>query len=288
MSRIALSCFSALLTALWCVAAVTVQAQTPPAESPKTEDTGGVNNCVECHNGLAGRYRKPVEEWRTSVHSKAGNSCVTCHGGNPDEGDKDKAKDKKFDFIGRPDKKTITDFCGRGGCHATALEQFKRGPHYQSVLKTSQPSCTTCHGVHGIQRSSIDIITDKACTGCHPVEYSRDILKMIAGIDKSLGGIRRDLDFLKEKHAEVGEVEKRLNDTRHLFHQLVHVFSRDDMKTTRRIIELETRNLENEMTSKVALIRRLDLLYIIMVFFGLIIVLGMTFYTIFMYSRRRT
>ncbi len=249
----------------------------------------GKNQCIQCHEGFGGKLGAPVTEWKRSVHAKAGNECNICHGGNPDETDKKLAKDKKFDFAGRPDNKTITDFCGRGGCHQTALEQFKRGPHYQSVLKTGRPSCTTCHGVHDIQRSSRSIMTDSMCAaqGCHQAGYSRELVKTVYGIDDGLAALDKNVKYLKEKQGETAMLEKRIAATRHLFHQLVHVFSSEDMKTTKRIIDLEIVNLQNDIGGKVVLIKRLDMLFLIMVVFGLLIVVGVSSYTIFMYSRRR-
>jgi len=254
----------------------------PPAVNPEKG-----NSCIDCHSKLTGNLRQPVLDWKKSVHAAVGNRCNICHGGNPDMKDKNQAKSVKYHFIGKPNKKTVTEFCGRGGCHAVDLEQFKQGPHYQAVLKTGVPNCTTCHGIHEIHKTSIKVISETSCSKCHPVAYSREIIKMITDIDASISVIKKRTEFLRSKHAEVTDIENRLSDTRHLFHQLVHVFSREDMKSTKRIIQLEVRNLDENTESKVTQIKRLNMLYIIMVFFGLIIIIAILFYTIIMYTKRR-
>ncbi len=253
-------------------------------ESPSPEEG---NSCLDCHENLKGRLYQPVVEWKKSVHYTVGNKCNLCHGGNPAINDAELSKSREYHFIGKPDKDVITDFCGRGGCHATALIQFKKGPHYQSVLETNQPNCTHCHGVHNIQRSSVNIITEKDCTGCHSVEYSRAIVEDIKSIETSIDSIQENINFLEKKYADVSDIQERLDRTRHIFHQLVHVFSAEEMKTNKRILELEIENLERDSLTKVAMLKRLDIFYIIMAAFGLSVIVGISFYTIYMYSKRR-
>ncbi|OHD66712.1 MAG: hypothetical protein A2176_11255 [Spirochaetes bacterium RBG_13_51_14] len=244
--------------------------------------------CASCHERLPDSIlKKPVAEWRASVHAGGGTKCSLCHGGDPGINNKALAKSKKANYIGAPDKKVISEFCGRAGCHATALEQFKRGPHYLSVQKTTEPSCTTCHGVHGIQRSSIEVISAKSCSACHTAEYSKDLVGLIAGIDRGLSEIDTNVKYLTDRHAEVQKIQDRLNNARHLFHQFVHVFSRHEMEYTKKILEIEIENLDSETKMKVSSIRRMDLLYIAMTMFGLVIIVGISIYTLVMYSKRR-
>lgn len=244
--------------------------------------------CVICHEAQdTERLKKPVAEWRSSVHNAAGKRCEACHGGNPTLNDKLLAHALKSNFRGKPDRKKGTEFCGREGCHVKATEQFRRGPHYLSVMKSGEPGCVTCHGAHNIQRSSIDVISEKSCTACHPADYARDIVKLIGEIDRGIGRIDGNLAVLADKRADVKSLQNRLGNTRHLFHQMVHVFSREDMETTQRIITLEIASLEEETTTKVSSLQRLDLLYLVMLGFGLAIVAGVSIYSAVMYSRRK-
>jgi hypothetical protein len=246
------------------------------------------NYCVSCHEAEAkGSLKKPVAEWRKSVHATAGKQCTSCHGGDASVNDKVKAKSKLANFIGKPNKKAISEFCGRTGCHVLALEQFKRGPHYQTVLKNGEPGCASCHGTHNIQRSSIDVITVESCTACHTADYSKEIISVIAGTDRNFTAIQKNIQFITEKQGEVQKLQERVNNARHLFHQFVHVFSKQDMESTRKILEMEMQSLDSETRIKVASIRRLDVLYLAMLVFGLAIVGGITTYSIIMYGKRR-
>ena len=244
--------------------------------------------CVACHEAEGNqRLKKPVAEWRKSVHVTAGKKCSLCHGGDPTVNDRVKAKSKLANFIGKPDKKAISEFCGRTGCHILALEQFKRGPHYQTVQKTGKPGCSSCHGTHNIQRSSIDVITVESCVSCHPANYSKDIISVIAGIDRNFSAIDNNLNYITGKQGEVRKLVGRVNNARHLFRQFVHVFSKQEMETTKKILEIEIQSLDSETRIKVASIKRLDVLYLAMLVFGLAIVGGISTYSIVMYGKRR-
>jgi hypothetical protein len=260
-----------------------LSAEEPAGPQPPDEK----DYCARCHEGLAGKLKKPVAEWRASVHSGAGNRCSLCHGGNPSAKDKARAHSLKDNFAGRPDKKLIAEFCGKAGCHATALEQFRRGPHYLSVQKSGEPGCIACHGVHKIQKSSIDVMSTGSCTACHPAEYTKDMITLISGFERGIDGIDANIKDLTDKHADVRKLQDRFNNARHLFHQFVHVFSRQDMESTRKILEMEIASLDNDAKSKVSTIRRMDVLYIVMLIFGLGIVLGILTYTIVMYGKRK-
>jgi hypothetical protein len=244
--------------------------------------------CVICHEQQTqDRLKKPVAEWRASVHGTAGKRCESCHGGNPALNDRLLAHALKSNFRGKPDRKKDTEYCGRDGCHVKAAEQFKRGPHYLSVMKSGEPGCVTCHGSHKVRRSSIDVISEKSCTACHPADYSRDIVKLIGEIDRGISRIDGNLVLLADKRAEVKALQDRLNNTRHLFHQMVHVFSREDMETTKRIVELEIASLDTETIAKVSSIQRIDMLYLVMLGFGLFIIGGVSIYSAVMYGRRK-
>jgi len=244
------------------------------------------SKCVVCHSTLSGKLKKPVSLWEKSVHAKNGNECNICHGGNPNSMDKAVAKSSKFNFVGKPDNKKIVAFCGRDGCHATALEQFKRGPHYQSVLKTREPSCISCHGIHNIQKSSLQIINDKSCSKCHPAKYAKAIVKSISVIENDISSIQSNIDYLTKKNINISKFQKNLDRARHLFHQMVHVFSKEDIKSTKTIIELQLQNLKSESKQQVGFSKRLDIFYIMMVIFGLTIAILFVVYTMFMFIRR--
>lgn len=256
------------------------------AEETAPADAGEKDRCLECHGGLDGDAAKPVGEWRASVHA-GGKKCFFCHRGNPDAADKMAAHARKDGFIGKPDNKDVPDFCGREGCHSLALEQFRRSPHYRSVQTRGVPHCGTCHGFHAIRKSSVGIIDEETCATCHAAGTIRENIGMIAEIDRGIAEIDENITFMEEKHADVRVLRERLDSVRRIYHQLVHVFSRAELETSRRVLDLEMTGLGADVRSKVSSIRRLDALYITMLVVGLAIIAGVSIYTLVMYSRRK-
>jgi hypothetical protein len=252
------------------------------------EPSNDKDYCVICHEQQAKKSLKnPVAEWRASVHALKGGTCGFCHGGDPGVDDKIKAKSRLANFIGRPDKKKISEFCGRDGCHSASLEQFKLGPHFQSVHRTGEPGCTTCHGVHNIRRTSIGTISAGSCVACHSAKYSKEIIAFITGLDRRINNIDKNAALLAEQHVDVRGIQDRLKRVRQLFSRFVHVLSRQDMDSTKNILEIEIAGLDSETKSKVTSIQRIDMLYNIMVIFCLGVIAGFLIYIIVMYSRRK-
>jgi hypothetical protein len=248
----------------------------------------GGNSCIVCHENLKEKnLNKPVFDWISNIHNTKGNNCNICHGGNPDSNDIKIAKSKEFHFVGKPDKKIITDFCGRGGCHVEELSDFKRSPHYAEVLKTNKPNCTHCHGVHNIKQSSIRIIDGEVCAGCHSADHSKNVVSIMSTLEQNIDGIDNNIKVLKQKNVNVDNLATRLNRTKRLFNQMVHVSSKNEMTSTKTIIELEIKNLEMESRGFSGILKRLDLLYKLMVAISSVIIVIVSGYTIYMLSRRR-
>ncbi|MDY6935391.1 MAG: multiheme c-type cytochrome [Spirochaetota bacterium] len=261
------------------------------AKNGEKEDSQAVgdesNSCIDCHIKLKGKLRSVVLEWQRSVHAKKGNKCHICHGGNPNSSDKKLSKARDYDFIGRPKKDEIINFCGRSECHSKAFYQFKKSPHYQSVIDSGDPNCTSCHGKHNIQKSSIHIISDKTCSGCHSVEYSREIIDSIFKIENDINDIQKKIDYLASENTDVKELTNLHWMAIHLFHQLVHVFSRDEMEFTKKILDLEVQSLKSALDTKIALVKRLKLLYNLTIINIIIISVGFIIYILWGNVRRR-
>lgn len=245
------------------------------------------NSCIECHRKLQGGLSSAVIEWQGSVHAKKGQSCTVCHGGDPNAPDKKLAKSKTAGYLGKPNGKKIDELCGRGECHQTATREFRKSPHFGSMKKTGKPGCADCHGSHNIQRSSINIISDKTCSDCHSVEYSREVISLIFSLEKSINSLDKSIEIMEEKSADVADVKDGLQRTKHLYHQMVHVFSREDMQFTKKILELELKSLTNTVELKLSTMERLDFIYISTVIFCLLVTVGIAAYTIWMYSQRK-
>jgi hypothetical protein len=78
-----------------------------------------------------------------------------------------------------------------------------------------------------------------------------------------------------------------LDKIKNLFYQLVHIFSREDMKTTKRIIDLSLKNITTEVDTKILLTKRLKILYLVMLILGLSAIIITAIYSIMMFSKRK-
>ena len=77
----------------------------PAGAQNRPEPPDEKDYCVICHEGQeVERVKKPVAEWRSSVHGGAGKRCSSCHGGNPALNDKLLAHAPASGFRGRPDR----------------------------------------------------------------------------------------------------------------------------------------------------------------------------------------
>jgi len=75
-----------------------------------------------------------------------------------------------------------------GNCHTMEYKYFQTGPHADSLRLTGEPSCTHCHGNHGIKATGIDEIIGRItdnCQECH--EIGSKAWDLGRKIDESLG-----------------------------------------------------------------------------------------------------
>ena len=148
---------------------------------------GQNNSCIECHSQLGGNLTKPVEGYKNDIHATENLSCADCHGGDPSASNAESAMDPAKGFLGKPKYKDIPAFCAR--CHSNPVYMRSYNPnlatdqeseYYTSkhgeLLKkgnTKVATCTSCHGVHGIQSvnnpvASVYILNIPAtCAKCH-------------------------------------------------------------------------------------------------------------------------
>jgi predicted CXXCH cytochrome family protein len=142
-----------------------------------------------CHVALpSAALSTPARDFfGTDVHREKGFTCVDCHGGDPKETDKIKAKAKATGYKGTISGQMVIASCAR--CHSDAAFMRKYAPkqrvdqateyatsvHGQQLAKgdTKVATCVNCHGAHGIR-----LVSDAkapvyasnvaaTCTKCH-------------------------------------------------------------------------------------------------------------------------
>lgn len=128
------------------------------------------NACVTCHQGLApslGAVHN-FNDWNGSVHARKGITCERCHGGNPNEGNAQKAHQGILKSTHRESPlyfTAIPETCGR--CHAAELEEFKKSYHYKELKRSGRgPNCLTCHGSMAIRIFEVKQL-EQSCSLCH-------------------------------------------------------------------------------------------------------------------------
>lgn len=120
-----------------------------------------VQLCLQCHGSETSRDPSDPWNYREDVHGRAilgatnprAPTCINCHGAHR---------------AAVPEESGIQMICGN--CHTKEYEFFQAGPHGRSSQLTGEPSCTSCHGYHGISAAGIDEIIGKItdnCQGCH-------------------------------------------------------------------------------------------------------------------------
>ncbi len=149
-----------------------------PSKDPgsMTNVSNIVKTCNRCHSDIEFVRQHalgtiiPGEEFKRSVHGKTGEvTCTSCHGSH----NLRSLIDPKSSIF----RSNIPHTCG--SCHPEITNQFTESIH--GVLaargRTDAPTCTTCHGIHGI-KAKIDPdspvnerrIALTTCPQCHAAE----------------------------------------------------------------------------------------------------------------------
>jgi len=135
--------------------------------SPAAAQPAAASGCETCHRDQSvAAMSAPVMDFAgTDVHRDRGFTCVDCHGGNPAETDKARAKAPATGFKGKPAGAMVVAVCSR--CHSDAAFMRKYAPkqrvdqateyatsvHGQQLAKgdTKVATCVSCHGAHGVR-----------------------------------------------------------------------------------------------------------------------------------------
>lgn len=166
--------------------ALAVLAAMPATSAGQAAQASACETCHQEHPLPA--LATPAKDFSgTDVHRERGFTCVDCHGGNPNETDKVRAKTASTGFKGKPSGPTVIAVCSR--CHSDGSLMRKYAPkqridqaaeyatsvHGQQLAKgdANVATCISCHGAHGVRlvsdaRSPVYPVNVAAtCTRCH-------------------------------------------------------------------------------------------------------------------------
>jgi nitrate/TMAO reductase-like tetraheme cytochrome c subunit len=185
------------------------------------EAAGNEPVCIQCHDSdmMKPEFRKIPGEWRQSWHYQNGVACNDCHGGDPI--DAALAMSPQRGFVGTPKYQQVPEFCGK--CHVGILKNYLESGHGRALKASgSGPNCVTCHGSHGIQKASIDIINDQRCTQCHTYDRARIMKQALFATEKKIQDIDNALKKLSSHGIYTEEEGKSLFRIEAEFRTLFH------------------------------------------------------------------
>lgn len=189
-------------------AAAAAQHDAPAAPAPTAAAAAPKPNaCVDCHEKQQGQLLAPVAQWRDSVHGKAGVTCDGCHGG--DVKDAAMAHSPTAGFLGRPRLREFPYMCGK--CHAEIKDKHLGSVHGANGL----PHCVSCHTAHTVAKPDPEqIITEAACSKCHPFAKAKTAQEMLGKARNLLGEIdkvQKEIEHLPSVLAPLHAMQKELH-----------------------------------------------------------------------------
>jgi hypothetical protein len=165
------------------------------------------DSCVECHGKTSflvtnKKLYSYFQRWRSSNHTRAGVTCVDCHGGNARSFDKEKAHGGDLDAAQSSSAvnfRNIPKTCGQ--CHPSIHEAFRESAHFEHVVGKDHegegPTCVTCHGSKNATVLSAYTV-EEACRKCHNEESQRhpEDVKKASTLLRSFLAIRRHYHYI--------------------------------------------------------------------------------------------
>jgi len=109
----------------------------------------------------------------------------------------------------------------------------------------------------------------------------------IASFEKRFKAVDESMNYLKAKNVDNNDIITLYTDAESLFREIKYASELKDYDMTIRFLSHKLTILEEKSLERVALAKRMDLIYILMVGFGAIIIMIMSGYSIYMYSRRK-
>ena len=133
---------------------------TLPAENIRAYRITQSNICIDCHREEAENLSDDVHYTALVDGNRRAATCVDCHGAHTVKGSQSTSID-------------TAQACG--ACHQIVYNEFSQSVHGDALLAgdNNVPTCTDCHGVHGIQHPTTALFRNRSpesCAGCHADE----------------------------------------------------------------------------------------------------------------------
>jgi hypothetical protein len=105
--------------------------------------------------------------------------------------------------------------------------------------------------------------------------------------DEMLSIARNNINYLNREQIESDQIKKRYAEAENLFFALRHSEGIKDPDLLKRYLTTLTSELVNESGDRVDFVKRMNLLYWMMVSIGLMIIVTLIIYSIYMYAKRK-
>jgi hypothetical protein len=109
----------------------------------------------------------------------------------------------------------------------------------------------------------------------------------ITAFEKKFKEIDIYMNFFREKMVEHDDIIKSYTDAERLFRDMKTSPDRSDINLAREHLNTKIEILEGKAKQKVSYIKRMDFMYQTMIVLGLLIIVFMAVYSIYMYIRRK-
>jgi hypothetical protein len=109
----------------------------------------------------------------------------------------------------------------------------------------------------------------------------------ISSIEKRFKAIDASMAYLKNKNVDINDIITLYTESESMFREVKYTSELKDYDMTLKFLSHRLSILEEKTLERVSLAKRMDLMYILMVGMGMVIIVGMSVYSIYMYSRRK-
>jgi hypothetical protein len=116
-----------------------------------------------------------------------------------------------------------------------------------------------------------------------PVKSADDI----SAFEQRFKAVDESMNYLRVKNIDSNDIITIYTEAESLFREVKYASELKDYDMTIRFLTHKLSILEEKSLERVALAKRMDLIYILMVGFGTVIIIIMSGYSIYMYSRRK-
>jgi len=174
------------------------------------------SKCVLCHLlGESTGKGNSVIGWNKSVHARADSMCSDCHGGSETF-----YMELKKGHIGLPEKKRITDLCGK--CHGAAKADTLGRPKGKPGEFKCAITCADCHGYHFVPKSDVSLINKTNCGSCHSFNKAESLYRTAVSAQNTFDSAEKKIEFLKKHNLPILSATRDLKKIRKDFSRAFH------------------------------------------------------------------